>query len=582
MPSLRVKKNYGPGETSSTPQRRNEAPLDGDASDGQLMELVRNGGTLAYEELYRRHVSAATKVARKHVDSYSDADDVISEAFASVLESLVAGKGPDSFFRAYLLCAVSRISHQKNRAWAKTKPTDDLTILDGAFFDLDTALQSFEEKTIVAAFKALPERWQAALWYVDIEGMKPAAAAPFLGLSPNGVSSLVGRAREGLSRNYLQNHIAHTEDSVCAEHLGQLGAFVRNGLNGSTTKKIDAHLEKCKECSAVLADLADVQSSLRAGIFPLVAGLVFWEPTATLHGAAAIGAGRWPDFKQYFKQGGSPLLTVAAGATAAIVLVAAATAVATQGFGAWAISTSTDNHLAAPDSRPTSAASPSRRDDAAGTIPSPSALRSPSPIAKPPSSAPSSLPPAIAPSSPLAPAPSSLPSAHPATSPSPESTFTSSPSFPTASPVPSTPARGGPSKETSLVVGVGSGRCLTTTDPAGTQLAIADCITGDEPQNWSYDTATQTMFAVVAGTTYCLDAEGSGAGNGVRIVGWSCTGQPNQRWTVDQAKRTIVGIPSGRCLSVQGAETNNGAPVELWDCSDTNTNQQWIISTPSS
>ncbi|WP_074711853.1 sigma-70 family RNA polymerase sigma factor [Arthrobacter alpinus] len=590
-----MKKNYELDEPSSARRKQKASLPDDAASDGQLIELVRAGGTPAYEELYRRHVSVATSVARKHVDNYSDADDVVAEAFASVFESLLAGKGPDCFFRAYLLCAVSRISHQKNRARGKTTPTDDLLILDKEFLDEDPALQSFEEKTIVAAFKALPERWQAALWYIDIEGMKPAAAAPLLGLSSNAVSSLVGRAREGLSQNYLQNHITSTADSACAQYAVQLGAFVRNGLNGSTTKRIDAHLEKCEECSAVLADLADVQSSLRAGIFPLVAGMAFWDPSTTMPSASAIGSGRWPDFKHWLQLSGSPALTVASGSAVAIVLVAAATALATQGFGAWAISSAQETLAAAPESSATAAAAPAGPAHAAGTSASPSAPPSASAVSSAPSSAPAPAPTAAPTSSPFPTAPAPAPTAPPTSSffkaapvPVPTAAPTSLP-FPTApAPAPTAPSTSSFFKASSATVATAigpssvaameSGRCLTIVEPAGIQLIIADCVDSGGPQRWAYDAATGTLSATVADATYCLDAEGSGTGNGTHVIAWTCTGQPNQRWTVDQTNKTIIGVPSGRCLSIQDAETSNNSQVELWDCTANSINQQWMVA----
>ncbi|MFP3686343.1 hypothetical protein SB847_21820, partial [Bacillus sp. SIMBA_026] len=75
------------------------------------------------------------------------------------------------------------------------------------------AIKAFESQTVAKAFRSLPERWQAVLWYLDVERMKPAAVAPILGLSPNAVSALALRAREGLRREYLQAHIAEEKNA---------------------------------------------------------------------------------------------------------------------------------------------------------------------------------------------------------------------------------------------------------------------------------------------------------------------------------------------------------------------------------
>lgn len=250
-------------------------------SDPQIMAMVRDGDVSAFDELFRRHVAAAQFVARAQTDNVSDADDVVAEAFASIFQALTEGKGPDQFFRSYLLTAVRRIAYDRNRKARRTQIVSDVDILDTVAVDADTVLNAFESSTMAKAFKSLPERWQAALWHVDIEGLKPAAAAPFIGLSPNGVSSLVIRAREGLRQAYLQNHIRVASDDSCAAFSSQLGKYARGGLKRASYEKVTAHLEGCPKCTAVLVELNDVQSGMRALVFPLVVGVVFTPEVST-------------------------------------------------------------------------------------------------------------------------------------------------------------------------------------------------------------------------------------------------------------------------------------------------------------
>lgn len=251
---------------------------EGIESDGHLIELVRGGDMAAFDALYERHISIASTVAKRNVDNPSDAEDVVAEAFQSVLQSLVAGKGPDNFFRAYLLSTVTRLSHQRNRKSGKVLPSGDDAVLDQTTGEADSAISAFESHTVSKAFRALPERWQAVLWYLDVERMKPAAVAPILGLSPNAVSALALRAREGLRRHYLQFHIAEQPDSRCAEYASKLGSYVRGGLSASAERKVREHLRGCSKCTAALAELKDVQGSMRAILLPLVTGvpLAMW------------------------------------------------------------------------------------------------------------------------------------------------------------------------------------------------------------------------------------------------------------------------------------------------------------------
>lgn len=241
--------------------------------DGRLIELVRGGDMSAFDGLYERHVSIASTVARRNVDNPSDAEDVVAEAFQAVLQGLVAGRGPDTFFRAYLLSTVTRLSHQRNRKAGKVLPSGDDSVLDHALADSDAAINAFESRTVAKAFRTLPERWQAVLWYLDVERMKPAAVAPILGLSPNAVSALALRAREGLRRQYLQCHIAEQADGRCSEFASKLGNFIRGGLSAATERKVRDHLNGCSTCTAALAELKDVQGSMRAVLLPMVTGV---------------------------------------------------------------------------------------------------------------------------------------------------------------------------------------------------------------------------------------------------------------------------------------------------------------------
>lgn len=258
----------------------------GNDSDPHILDLVRQGVTDAFDTLYTRHVQIAHYVARTQSDNPSDADDVVAEAFASIFQSLKDGKGPKEFFRSYLLTVVRRTAHERNRKARLMQTSADDAVLDATVHDDDQVVGDLESSIMAKAFKSLPERWQAVLFHLDIEGLKPAAVAPLVGLTPNGVSSLAIRAREGLRQAYLQHHISRSVDEACDEYASQLGKYVRDALKRTSKEKVDAHLATCAKCTALLMELNDVQGGMRAILFPLVAGVAF-TPAA----AAAVG---WP------------------------------------------------------------------------------------------------------------------------------------------------------------------------------------------------------------------------------------------------------------------------------------------------
>ena len=237
-------------------------------SDAELIDAVRKGTLSAYGDLYERHVGAAYNLARQLSRSQAEADDLVSEAFAKVLDTLKAGRGPDSAFRAYLLTALRHTAYDKTRRDKKLELSDDVSAVSGVNPDavsvqfVDPAVAGLERSLAARAFERLPERWQAVLWHTEIEGQSPAEVAPILGLTPNGVSALAYRAREGLKQAYLQVYLADTTEDRCRATTDRLGAWTRDGLSKREKAQVEAHLDECDRCRALAAELADVNSTI--------------------------------------------------------------------------------------------------------------------------------------------------------------------------------------------------------------------------------------------------------------------------------------------------------------------------------
>ncbi|WP_236795753.1 sigma-70 family RNA polymerase sigma factor [Amycolatopsis sp. GM8] len=252
-----------------------------DKSDTELISAVRGGNLAAYGTLYERHVGAAYNLARQLARSKAESDDLVSDAFAKVLDTLRAGKGPDTAFRAYLLTALRHTAYDKTRKDKRLDLNDDMSTLTSAGSAAtealtvpfsDTAVAGLERTMAAKAFARLPERWQAVLWHTEIEGQTPAEVAPLLGLTANGVSALAYRAREGLRQAYLQVHLAETSAERCRATADRLGAWTRDGLSKRERAQVEAHLDECDRCRALAAELADVNGALRAVVAPIVLG----------------------------------------------------------------------------------------------------------------------------------------------------------------------------------------------------------------------------------------------------------------------------------------------------------------------
>jgi RNA polymerase sigma factor (sigma-70 family) len=217
----------------------------------------------AFDELYKRHRQAAAYVARRECDNPSDVDDVVAEAFLAVFEALKCGKGPTAYFRSYVLTTTRRMAHQRNLAARRRADLDRDRALEQATTDPDAFFARFESATLMRAFRSLPPRWQRVLWCVDIEGMKHTEAGEYVGVNPNGVASLLIRAREGLRQAYLQAHVREPGAKVCSEVSQLFGRLARNSSTVSARKRAESHLAACPRCTEAMTELREIQSTMK-------------------------------------------------------------------------------------------------------------------------------------------------------------------------------------------------------------------------------------------------------------------------------------------------------------------------------
>lgn len=282
--------------------------------DNALLRLTRQGSDAAYAVLYERYVYPARRLAR-HLGQRDETDDVVSDAFAQILDLLRRGKGPDRAFRAYLFTTIRNDSARRAQAGGRIVLTDDETLIDTAVPFADGKLDEFEKSAIRAAYESLPERWRTVLWQLDVEGHRASDLTDLLGLRPNSVSALVYRARSGLRDAYLRQHIGvagEPQTHACTGVRDKLTGVLRRTASSRDEERVQAHLDTCIACMDVYVALKEVNRDLGAILTPAaVAG-------ALAGGVVVVGA----------SSGGAvmaQLMAVAKGLAVAAVPAAAAT-----------------------------------------------------------------------------------------------------------------------------------------------------------------------------------------------------------------------------------------------------------------
>jgi RNA polymerase sigma factor (sigma-70 family) len=264
-----------------------------DLSDAELIERAREGESRAYGVLWKRHWHAGRAMAAS-VTGRFEPDDLASEAFARILKSIEKGSGPRSGFRSYLATTVRNVAID----WSRRKSTpniEDADVIEDWTYSELTALERMDRKTVADAFYALPDNWQEVLWYTVVEEMQPRDVAPLLGLTPNAVSALSARAREGLRQAWINAHLCDGDasDPVHEWTIGKLGSYVRGRLSKADHRRVVGHLSQCESCANAAAEADHVGSRLALGILPIflgVSGAAAYSAWATGQGEAAVAA----------------------------------------------------------------------------------------------------------------------------------------------------------------------------------------------------------------------------------------------------------------------------------------------------
>lgn len=253
--------------------------VDENEVDRDLLARVREGDDSAYGELFSRHADAIRRFSLRHVREAAEADDLTAESFFRMLQAIRRGSGPTDHVRTYLLTVARRVAWE----WSGRRrdvPVEDEELGRRVEPVSDNANSRAEHNLITRAFSSLPERWRVVLWRVEVEGERPASVAPHFGLSPNAMSALARRAREGLRAAYLQAHLAADDGrSSCAAIRSKLGTYTAGGVQGVEERRIRAHLDTCSACTQLHTELNEVCATLRASaaylIVPSALGLAF-------------------------------------------------------------------------------------------------------------------------------------------------------------------------------------------------------------------------------------------------------------------------------------------------------------------
>jgi RNA polymerase sigma-70 factor (ECF subfamily) len=176
--------------------------------DAELVRRAKAGEYAAFEALVSKYERPMYTLVRRILGNVEDAEDVVQESFASVVEHLAEFRGESSFYTWLSRIASNQaLKLIRKRRGLRTVPLDERTTSDDhhlprpefiAPWAKDPVEASREAPTralIEAALGELDEKYRLAFVLRDLQGLSTVAAAHALGISEGNLKIRLLRAR---------------------------------------------------------------------------------------------------------------------------------------------------------------------------------------------------------------------------------------------------------------------------------------------------------------------------------------------------------------------------------------------------
>jgi RNA polymerase sigma-70 factor (ECF subfamily) len=190
------------------------------AGDEELLEALRAGDELAFEQLVRRYHRALRRLARSYVPSPADAEEIVQDTWLAVLDGIDRFRGSCSLrtwiFRILINRAITRGARARRLvpfSCLQPESESDVPNVDPDCFTRDgawaVAPRRFElpedragllelRAQLRRALATLPERQRVVVALRDVEGRSSEEVCELLGLTAENQRVLLHRGRARL------------------------------------------------------------------------------------------------------------------------------------------------------------------------------------------------------------------------------------------------------------------------------------------------------------------------------------------------------------------------------------------------
>lgn len=255
-------------------------------------------------DLYREMHSELLAFARGQGMSPHDAEDIISDTFASLLSLSDERFHAILKLRPYAFQVARHLIYRRGRAAGKVTPVPD-DRLDTTDEPRDAAVAGEMAGLVRRAFLDLDDGQRSILWMSMIEGLSSKTIAARLGTTVTNVTTRVSRARAALHQSYTATYIEQ-QPPECGTQPALLAREVTQSLTPRQQAVLREHVDGCPHCTAVLLRAREEMTSpvfsavapavmllmaMRVGVVQVGAGSTLATTVAVTHATSTVKVG---------------------------------------------------------------------------------------------------------------------------------------------------------------------------------------------------------------------------------------------------------------------------------------------------
>ena len=169
-----------------------------------LVARAQHGDRAALEELYLLHFERIYGYLRVSVRNRHDAEDLTTQTFLRMLESIGRFRWQSAPFSAWLFRIAHNLAVDHFRAQSRVRAEDDVPELDEESSAEEQALHSIGQAGMLELFDRLPPEQRQVLTLKFLFGFRNAETAGILDKTEGAVKSLQHRALASLERQLVR------------------------------------------------------------------------------------------------------------------------------------------------------------------------------------------------------------------------------------------------------------------------------------------------------------------------------------------------------------------------------------------